>query len=83
MAVGINIGREGVEITWEPGDYEGPVRITATNADNGDVGVVKDTNDGKHFLTWPEGTYTDHIVVATDDEDETVIDEGDITVTVS
>ncbi len=81
--VGINIDRGGVEISWDPGtEYTGPVKIKATNMENGDVGVMKDTNDGRHFVTWPPGTWQDHIVVVTDDEDETVIDEGEITVTV-
>jgi hypothetical protein len=83
MAVSINIGRGGVEIKWETGDYEGPVRIKAQNVENGDVGVVKDTNDGKHFLTWPPGTYIDEVTVYTDDEAATVIDQGTIAVTVS
>jgi uncharacterized protein involved in tellurium resistance len=81
--VGINISRDGVEISWEPGtEYSGPVKITATNMVNGDVGVMKDTNDGKHFVTWPPGTWQDHIKVEADDGSGTVIDEGEITVTV-
>lgn len=78
---GINIGREGVEIYWDTGDYEGPVRIKATNTDTGDVGTVKDTNDGFHFLTWPAGVWNDHIVV-TEAESGKVIDEFDISVKV-
>jgi len=63
---GINIGREGVEIWWETGDYVGPVVIKAVNAETGDVGVMKDENDGNHFLTWPPGEYQDDVVVYQD-----------------
>ena len=63
MAVGINIERGGAEIAWDPGDYVGPVTIKAVNAENGDVGIVHDENDGHHFLTWPVGSWTDHITV--------------------
>ena len=85
MSVGINIQREGAEISWTPGDYVGPVTIKAVNIENNDVGVVKDTNDGKHFLTWPQGVWTDHITVYQGDDPENlgaVVDEGDVTVVV-
>lgn len=81
MSVGINIERGGAEIAWTPGDYVGPVTIKAVNALNGDVGVVKDGNDGHHFLTWPVGSWTDHITVFQADTD-VVVDEGDVSVTV-
>jgi len=84
--LGVNIGREGVEIWWETGDYEGPVVIKATNAETGDVGIMKDSNDGNHFLTWPPGQYTDEITVYKDDGGDTtptdVIAHGSITVNV-
>jgi len=84
--LGVNMGREGVEIFWEPGDYEGPVLIKAVNAENGDVGISKDTNDGFHFLTWPPGTYTDEITVYKDDGGDPTADDviahGSITVRV-
>jgi len=90
MGVSINIERGGAEISWDPGDYVGPVLVRAVNAENGDVGVAKSDNDGKAFLTWPEGTWTDHITILADDEENKhhgngarVIDEGDITVTVA
>lgn len=67
---GINISRGGVEIWWEPGDYVGEVRIFAENMENGDIGVVKDKNDGKHFLTYPPGTYSDHVKVYKNDGGE-------------
>ena len=87
--LGVNVGRSGVEIWWETGDYEGPVIIKAVNAENGDVGIAKDTNDGLHFLTWPPGTYTDEITVYKDVPDdaaadfEDVIAKGTITVNVT
>lgn len=87
--LGINVGRSGVEIWWETGDYEGPVLIKAVNAENGDVGIAKDENDGKHFLTWPPGTYTDDITVYKDVSPDVepdasdVIARGQITVNVS
>jgi hypothetical protein len=90
MTVAINIERGGAEISWEPGEYVGPVRIKAVNIENGDVGVVKDVNDGHAFLTWPPGTYSDHVTVYEDSGDPqinpleaNVIDEGTITVTVT
>jgi len=58
--------RGGVEINWETGDYVGPVIIKAVNADNGDVGIVKDQNDGSAFLTWPAGNYEDSVSVFKD-----------------
>lgn len=86
MAVGINIERAGAEIRWEPGDYVGPVIIKAVNAENGDTGIAKDTNDGHHFLTWPTGAWTDHVTVYRDDggdlADTDIIDEGDVSVVV-
>lgn len=81
--VGINIERSGAEIAWTPGAYVGPVLVKAVNAVDGDVGVAKDTNDGLHFLTWPPGTWTDHVTVVQDDGTDTVIDEGDVTVVVA
>jgi len=82
--VGINIDREGVEIWWEPGDYEGPVLVKAVNAETGDVGISKSANDGYQFLTWPPGTYTDEITILKDDGGEQtgqdVIAHGTITV---
>src|SRR5262249_54193997 len=81
MAVGINIERGGAEIAWEPGDYVGPVTIKAVNAENGDVGIVRDENDGRHFLTWPPGSWTDHVTVFEGDTD-VVVDEGDVAVVV-
>jgi hypothetical protein len=82
MAVSINIERAGVEISWDPGDYVGPVKIVAVNAVNGDVGIMKDMNDGHHFLTWPPGSWQDQITVLADDGSETVVDQGDVAVTV-
>ena len=67
MSVGVGVPRDGVNITWEPGDYVGPVVIRATNMENGDVGVFKSENDGVAFATWPPGTYTDAIVVYQDE----------------
>ena len=85
-AVGVNAPRSGVEIWWDPGDYVGPVVIKAVNAENGDVGVMKDENDGLHMLTWPPGTYEDEISVYEDTGDGTVgvlIAQGAINVKVS
>src|SRR5215471_12176661 len=73
-AVGVNAPRSGVEIWWEPGDYVGPVVIKAVNAETGDVGVMKDTNDGLHMLTWPPGTYEDEVSVYQDAGDGTLGD---------
>jgi len=87
MAVGsggINIQRGGVEIWWDPGDTDPneAVLIKAENAENGDVGIVHDRNDGFHVLTYPPGTYNDHITV-TEVEDGDLIAEFDISVKVS
>ena len=81
-SVGVNVGREGVEVAWETGEYEGPVIIKAVNAENGDVGISKVDNDGYHFLTWPPGDYVDHISVYQDVDGEQgdLIAEGDISV---
>lgn len=85
--VGINIERSGAEISWEPGSYTGPVIIRAVNAENGDVGVAKDTNDGFHFLTWKPGTWIDLISVYKDTggdlTTDDLIDQGIVVVTVA
>jgi len=82
MAVGINIQREGANVSWTPGDYEGPVEIVAVNSVNGDVGTQKDSNDGFHFETYPPGFWQDHVTIfqLVDGVRGAVIDEGDIAV---
>ena len=82
---GINFSRPAVEIWWEPGadvPAEAPVTITATNAENGDVGIVHDSNDGFHVLTYPAGFQgSDHITI--EDENGTLVAEFDISVKVA
>jgi len=76
--LGVNVPRSGVEIWWEPGDYDGPVIIKAVNAENGDVGISKSQNDGFQMLTWPPGEYTDTITVYKDVPDDPEADLVDV-----
>jgi hypothetical protein len=85
MGVGVNIAREGVNLSWVPGDYVGPVEIVAVNAVSGDIGTTLDSNDGFHFETYPPGFWEDHVTVyqLVDGERGAVVDEGDIAVFVA
>ena len=77
---GIYKERKAVVVFWEKGDYEGPVRITTTNAsDASDIsGTNLDSNQGYVALTYPlDYTGATHVVVKGGDE---VLDEFDIEV---
>ena len=82
MAVEVNVERKGVEIKWDPSDYEGDVVVYA----EGMAGDVHNTavmpNDGFAVLSYPadfEGT--SHVEVRPADAGEgDLIDEGDIEV---
>ncbi len=79
MTVSVNTVRTDVEVSWDPGDYEGEVRVFAT----GDEGDVHNTefgpNDGKASLSYPEGFVGDSEIEVRD-ADGNVIDSGSISV---
>ena len=80
MSVEINVERKAVEISWDPSDYEGNVKVLAV----GEAGDIHNTsnmpNDGKAVLSYPaefSGTSAIQIVGVDDDQ---LVDEGEIEV---
>jgi hypothetical protein len=77
MGVKLNTQRKGVSITWEPGEFEGLVTITATG-ENGDVHTkVPVENTGEAGLFFPVD-YTGKPSIEVRDPFDNVIDSGTI-----
>jgi len=79
MTVKLNTQRKGVSITWDSGEFEGLVTITATG-ENGDVhSKVPVDNTGEAGLFYPV-EYTGKSAIEVRDPFDNVIDSGTIKV---
>jgi hypothetical protein len=79
MAVKLNTQRKGVSITWLPGEFEGPVTITATG-ENGDVhSKVPVDNSGEAGLFFPV-EYEGKASIEVRDRFDDLVDTGTIKV---
>jgi len=79
MTVAVNFDRKAVEVTWDKNGYEGDVRLVATGAEGDVHNTSAMKNDGRAVLTYPyDFSGSSHVQVLGDDD--TVVDEGEITV---
>jgi len=79
MAVKLNAQRKGVAITWDPGEFEGLVTVTAVG-ENGDThSKVPVENLGQAGLFYP-AEYEGKSLIEIRDPFDNVIDSGTIKV---
>jgi hypothetical protein len=79
MAVKLETERKGIGVTWDPGDFEGLVTVTAV-AENGDRHAqVTVDNTGAAGLFLP-GDYEGKASIEVRDPFDNVIDSGKIKV---
>lgn len=79
MAVKLNTERKGISITWDPGEFEGLVTITATG-ENGDVHTKAPVdNTGEAGLFFP-ADYSGKASIEVRDPFDNVLDSGKIKV---
>ena len=82
MTVTVNTERKGVEIRWDPGDYDGQVQIFAVGAEGDVHNTAPSPNDGLAGLAYPSGfNGRSAIEIRKADGSGEVVDSGVINVT--
>ena len=81
MSVGISLERKALQVTWEPGDYDGEVQLFFTNP--GNLEDVSNTdaraNDGDALVSVPYN-FSGEINCEVKALDGTVVDSGVLSV---
>jgi hypothetical protein len=78
MAVELFSEREAVVIKWEPGDYEGEVRIISSAPDGDTSSTILESNAGFAALTFPVGELAPFHVEVQEKETGVLVDEGNV-----
>jgi hypothetical protein len=80
MTVVINTTRKAVEIEWEPGDYQGEVKVYATGSEGDVHNTAAGPNDGLAALSYPMDFRGESSIEIKSVVDDLVIDQGTIEV---
>lgn len=80
MAVEVFSERKAVVVSWDQGEYDGPVSLSLTNPESGDVSSTElVANPGYAAVTYP-AEYSGSTDVVVHDDEGNELDSGTITV---